>query len=97
MLRFDRKQQNYVKQLSFNKKIKKFFILQKNNILYWLVEKQKNTNSMEGNGQFIAKLYLHFSFDPATPLLETHLKYMDIAKVKKNTSTELFFVELFSV
>ena len=52
---------------------------------------------MEGNWQFIAKLYLHFSFDPATPLLETHLKYMDIAKAKKNTSTELFFVELFSV
>ena len=51
---------------------------------------------MEGNWQFIAKLYLHFSFDSVAPLLETHLKYMDIAKVEKNTSMELFFVELFS-
>ena len=52
---------------------------------------------MEGNWQYVAKLYLPFFFDPPTPVLGIHLKYMDIAKVKKNTYTELFIVELFSI
>lgn len=61
-------------------------------VFHWLIEMKKPV----WNCQYLAKLYLHFLFDLATPLLEDHPN-MDVAKIQKDMCTTLFIAELFSI